>query len=119
VEGKIARGLGQHQDAEVLLLKARDGFLAEDAAFDTALVSLELASLYAEQGRVTEVKRIAEEMMPIFSSRQIHREALTALAFWKQAVDAERAGAELVNGVAAFLKRSRHDPELRFQQPRE
>jgi tetratricopeptide (TPR) repeat protein len=117
VEGRIARGLGQHQDAEALLLRARDGFLAEDAAYDTALVSLELAALYARQDRTAEVKRIAEEMMPIFSSRQIHREALAALAFWKQAVDAERAGAELVNGVAAFLKRARHDPELRFQQP--
>ena len=119
VEGKVARGLGQHQVAEELLLKARDGFLAEDAAFDTALVSLDLALLYAEHGRIAEVKRIAEEMMPIFSSRQIHREALAALAFWKQAVDAERAGAELVNGVAAFLKRARHDPDLRFQQPEE
>jgi tetratricopeptide (TPR) repeat protein len=117
VEGKIARGLGQLRDAETLLLRARTGFLAEGAAYDTALVSLDLASLYADQGRLTEVKQIAEEMMPIFSSRQIHREALAALVFWKQAVDAERAGAELVNGVAAFLKRARHDPELRFQQP--
>ncbi|HEX4966441.1 MAG TPA: tetratricopeptide repeat protein [Thermoanaerobaculia bacterium] len=117
VEGRIARGLGQDRDAEVLFLRARDGFLAEDAAYDTALVSLDLAALYAEQGRTAEVKRIAEEMVPIFSSRQIHREALAALAFWKQAVDAERAGAELVSGVAAFLKRARHDPDLRFQEP--
>ncbi|MFY9823123.1 MAG: tetratricopeptide repeat protein [Thermoanaerobaculia bacterium] len=117
VEGKIARGLGQEQDAEVLFLRARDGFLAEDAAYDTALVSLDLAALFAKQGRVQEVKRTAEEMMPIFSSRQIHREAMAALLFWKQAVDAERAGTELVNGVSAFLKRARHDPDLRFQEP--
>jgi tetratricopeptide (TPR) repeat protein len=118
VEGKIARGLGQEQEAEALLLRARDGFLAEDAAYDTALVSLDLAALFAKQGRVKEVKRTAEEMMPIFSSRQIHREALAALMFWKQAVDAERAGTELVSGVAAFLKRARHDPDLRFEEPR-
>jgi tetratricopeptide (TPR) repeat protein len=115
--GQIARGLGQEGDAEVLFLRARDGFLAEDAAYDTALVSLDLAGLYAKQGRVKEVKRTAEEMMPIFSSRQIHREALAALLFWKQAVDTERAGTELVSGVAAFLKRARHDPDLRFQEP--
>ncbi|HSS77879.1 MAG TPA: tetratricopeptide repeat protein [Thermoanaerobaculia bacterium] len=118
VEGKIARGLGQERDAEVLFLRARDGFLAEDAAYDTALVSLDLASLFAKQGRVKEVKRTAEEMMPIFSSRQIHREALAALVFWKQAVEAERAGIELVSGVAAFLKRARHDPDLRFEEPK-
>ncbi|HYX24685.1 MAG TPA: tetratricopeptide repeat protein [Thermoanaerobaculia bacterium] len=119
VEGRIAHGLGQDQKAETLFLRARDGFLAEDAAYDTALVSLDLAALYAEQDRSAEVKRIAEEMMPIFSSRQIQREALAALAFWKHAVDAERAGAELVNGVAAFLKRARHDPELRFEEPKD
>jgi tetratricopeptide (TPR) repeat protein len=117
VEGRIARGLGQERDAEALFLRARDGFLAEDAAYDTALVSLDLAALFAKQGRVKEVKRTAEEMMPIFSSRQIHREALAALIFWKQAVDAERTGTELVSGVAAFLKRARHDPDLRFQEP--
>src|SRR5258706_3885957 len=114
-EGKIARGLGQEREAEALFLRARDGFLAEDAAYDTALVSLDLASLFAKQGRVKEVKRTAEEMMPIFSSRQIHRETLAALSFWKQAVDAERAGTELVSGVAAFLKRARHDPDLPFE----
>ena len=61
-----------------------------DAAYDTALVSLDLASLYAEQGRMAELKRIAEEMVPFFSSRQIHREALAALDYWRQAVEAER-----------------------------
>ena len=118
VEGKIALGLGQEEDAEALFVRARDGFLAEDAAYDTALVSLDLAALFAKQGRVNEVKRTAEEMMPIFSSRQIHRETLAALSFWKQAVDAERAGAELVSGVAAFVKRARHDPDLRFVEPK-
>lgn len=117
VEGKIARGLGQQARAEALFLEARDGFLLEGAAYDLALVSLELASLYAAQGRVAELKRVAEEMVPIFSSRQIHREALAALSFWKQAVDAERAGVDLVTGIAAFLKRARHDPDLRFERP--
>lgn len=117
VEGKISRGLGQQRQAEVLFLEARRGFLAADAAYDTALVSLDLASLYAEQGRMADLKRIAAEMMPIFSSRQIHREALAALAYWRQAVAAEKACLDLVTGVSSFLKRARHDPELRFERP--
>ncbi|HKI06263.1 MAG TPA: tetratricopeptide repeat protein [Thermoanaerobaculia bacterium] len=117
VEGRIARGLGQRGQAETLFLEARDGFLLEGAAYDTALVSLDLAYFYAEQGRMAELKNVAEEMVPIFSSRQIHREALAALAFWRQAVEAERVGVDLVMSVASFLKRARHDPELRFQQP--
>jgi len=119
VEGIIARGLGQQKDAESLFESAREGFLAEGAAYDIALVSLDLAALYAEQGRLAELKRIAAEMVPIFSSRQIHREALAALAFWKHAVEAERAGVKLVVGVATFLKRAQLDPELHFEQPSE
>lgn len=115
LEGQIARGLRQMDQAEALFIAARDGFLLADAAYDTALVSIDLASLYAEQGRMAELKRIAEEMVPIFSSRQIHREALAALDYWRQAVEAERACATLVAGVAAFLKKARHNPDLRFQ----
>jgi tetratricopeptide (TPR) repeat protein len=117
VEGKIARGLGQVDRAETLFLAAQDGFLLADAAYDTALVSLDLASLYAGQGRMAELKHLAEQMIPIFSSHQIHREALAALSYWRQAVATERACVTLVAGVAAFLKRARHNPELRFQAP--
>jgi tetratricopeptide (TPR) repeat protein len=117
VEGKIARGLGQLDHAEALYFSARNGFLADGAVYEMALASLEIASLYAEQGRMAEIKRLAEEMIPIFSSRQIHREALAALDYWRQAVEAERACAALVAGVASFLKKARHNPELRFQRP--
>jgi tetratricopeptide (TPR) repeat protein len=117
IEGKIARGLGQIDQAESLFLAARGGFVLADAAYNTALVSLDLASLYVDQDRMAELKRIAEETVSIFSSRQIHREALAALDYWRHAVAAERAGATLVAGIAAFLKRAQHNPELRFQKP--
>lgn len=117
VRGRIARGLGQPKMAESLFLAARDGFVEEGIPYDTALVSLELATLYAEQGRTDDLKRLAREMMPIFSSLQIHREALAALAFLKQAIEAERASLEVVNSVAAYLRRARYDPGLRFEAP--
>jgi tetratricopeptide (TPR) repeat protein len=115
VKGRIERGLGQLQRAESLFLAARDGFVAEGVPYDTALVSLDLALLYAGQGRTAELKKLAEEMLPIFTSRQIHREALAALAFLRQAIEAERAEAEIVAAVADFLQQARHSPELRFQ----
>jgi len=117
VEGKIARGFGQREQTEILFSEARDGFLATGAAYEAALVSLDLASLYSEQGRMDEVKRVVREALPIFSSRKIHREALAALAFWKHAVETERIGLDLVTKVASFLKRAQHDPELRFERP--
>lgn len=108
-EAKIARGFGQIKKAESFLEAARAGFLEHEAAFEVALVSLELAGLYAEQGKTVEMKRLAEEMVSIFSSRQIHREALAALALWKHAVDAEEACAELSALVAAEIKHARYD----------
>ncbi len=114
VRAKIARGLGQEKLAETLFLIARDGFVAEGVPYDTALVSLEIATLYAEQGRPADLRRLAEEMVPIFSSLQIHREALAALAFLKQAIEAENATVELVASVADYLRRAQHDPGLSF-----
>jgi tetratricopeptide (TPR) repeat protein len=115
VRGKIARGLDQLKQAETRFLAARDGFVKEGIPYDTALVSLELALLYAEQGRSEELKRLAADMVPIFTSRHIHREALAALTFLRQAVEAEQASLEVVVRVANFLRKAEHDPELRFE----
>jgi tetratricopeptide (TPR) repeat protein len=115
VKGRISLGLGQTAQADRLLLAARDGFIAESISYDTALISLELATLYARQGRAADLKRLAQEMLPIFSSLQIHREALAALSFLQKALNAERASVELVCRVAEFLRRAEHDPGLRFE----
>jgi hypothetical protein len=61
------------------------------------------------------MRRLAVEMVPIFASRHIHREALAALTFFRQAVETERAGAELVARVAAYLRRAEGDPGLPFE----
>lgn len=119
VLGRIHRALGRPRPAERLFRAAREGFLAEGIPYDTALVSLDLALLFAEQGRTRELRRLAEEMMPIFASRQIHREALAALTFLKAAVESERASLELVSRVAAYLRRAEHDPALPFEELRD
>jgi tetratricopeptide (TPR) repeat protein len=116
VRGKIARGKGQIDLAEKLFTAAREGFLAEDIPYDTALVSLDLALIYAEQGRTAELKRLAEEMLPIFTSRQIHREAFAAWSFFQGAVESERVSLEVVTRVAGFLRRARHNPEEPFPE---
>ena len=115
VKGKISLGLERTKQAERLFLASRDGFIAEDIPYDTALVSLELAILYAREGRTADLKRLAQEMLPIFSSLQIHREALVALTFLRKALVAEQASCELVSRVAKYLRRAKHDPGLRFE----
>ena len=115
IQGRIARGLGQTAEAEALFLAARDGFLAEGIPYDTALVALELALLYAEQGRSAELKRLAAELVPVFTSRHIHSEALIAIGFFQRAVEAERAEVEVVARVEEYLRKARYAPDLRFQ----
>ncbi len=75
-----------------------------------------LAALYAEQGRAVDLKRLAEEMVPIFSSLHIQREALAALTYLQQAAAAERVTADLVSAVAGFLQRAENDLNLQFQE---
>lgn len=117
VKGRIARGLGQDDSAESLFIAAREGFLAEGTPYEAALVSLELAILYAEQDRTAELKRLSAEMLSIFTSRQIHREALAALIFLKQSIDAERLTIQTAIGVADFLRRAEGDPSMTFEAP--
>lgn len=115
LQGRIDHGLGIDASAESHLRAARDGFVAEGIPYDTALVSLDLALLYAEQGRSAELKQLAAAMVPLFASCHIHREALAALSFLKQALETEKATVDVVTRVAAYLRRAQHDPELRWE----
>jgi tetratricopeptide (TPR) repeat protein len=112
LKGKIDHGLGRARSAEVLFKSARDGFVAEGIPYDTALVSLDLALLYAEQGRAADLKQLAAGMIPLFASCHIHREALAALRFFQSAVAAETATCGLLARLAGYLRRAEHDPDL-------
>jgi tetratricopeptide (TPR) repeat protein len=115
LKGRIDHGLGRHGPAEASFRAARAGFLTEGIPYDTALVSLDLALLFARQGRSDELQSLATEMIPLFASRHIHREALAALSFLQQALEAETSTLDLVTRVASYLRKAQHDPELRWE----
>jgi tetratricopeptide (TPR) repeat protein len=106
-EGLIDLGLGRLGPAEAALREVQREFAARGMGYDAALVSLDLALLYAREGCVDALKRLAVELMPVFGSREIHREAVAALLLFQHACEEERASAELVRQVAAFLRRER------------
>jgi tetratricopeptide (TPR) repeat protein len=115
VEGKIARGLGQLEEAEFHLLTARHGFQKEGIAYDAALVSLELAQLYLEQRRVAEVKELAEEMVQEFLRQEVSREATAALMLFQDAAMLERVTVAFIGELATYLVQVRRDPTYAFQ----
>ncbi|HEV7503486.1 MAG TPA: hypothetical protein VGS07_01070 [Thermoanaerobaculia bacterium] len=114
LEGRVAAGLGLTQEALELLAKARQAFASRGMGYDVALALLEEAVLLLEQGRAAEVKGLAKELSKVFESKGVHREALTALRLFKEAVEREAATAELARRVLGYLFQARYDQGLRF-----
>lgn len=115
LEGKIQQSLDRLAEAEEALVESRRGLLEQGAAFEAALVCLDLAGLYAAQSRAGEMRRLVEEMLPIFQSRDIHREAIAALIVFQQAVRMEKLSSDLLDEIRTFLRRARTDHKLRFE----
>lgn len=104
---KIAHGQGERERAERELREVQASFFDHRMAYDAALVSLDLAILLAQDGRTEEIKVIALEVMPLFESREVHREALVALLLFQRAAEEERLTAQLAQHVATYLRRER------------
>lgn len=91
LKARIALGLGQLPQAARLLVRVRNGFVASGDGYRAALVCLSLAEVCARLGWTAATKRLASEVIPIFLSLGIVREALAARIVFEQAVTAERA----------------------------
>ncbi len=111
IEGNIDLGLGRLGPAEAAFREVQQEFLERRMGYDAALVSLDLARLYAQEGCVDELKGLATELMPVFESRDVHREALIALLMFQRACDEERLTVDLVREIAMYLRRERRGSE--------
>ena len=114
IEGKVLAGLGREEEGEALLDEVRREYLDGGLPLYAAYVSLELALLYERQGRTAELRRLAEEMMPVFFAREIPRETAVALSFFTRAVEQERVSKVLIDRVAGYLRHAQTRPALRF-----
>lgn len=115
MEGRIAEGLGQSAEAEEIFREVRTAFIEQGIGYDVALVSMDLALLLLHQERHAEIRKLAEEMVHLFQSQDVHREALAALALFQQAVCSEKVTLDLVQDIVHFLDRARRQPGLRFE----
>ena len=115
IEGRVAAGLGKMNEAVTALRRVRGEFAARHMSFDTALVSLELAALYAEQGLMQDVKNLARHLVPILRSRNIDPEVLAALTLFRQSAEREEVTAKFATDVLVYLRKARYDPGLRFE----
>ncbi|HEV2855133.1 MAG TPA: helix-turn-helix transcriptional regulator [Thermoanaerobaculia bacterium] len=104
LEARLSAGLGRTREAAATFEQVRRDFTARQMAYDGALVTLELAELYLAEGRTREVRALAEEMMWVFHSQGIHREALAALKLFFDAARGEAATAEMARRVFADIE---------------
>jgi transcriptional regulator with XRE-family HTH domain len=115
LEGRIATGLERREKALPALEQVRRYFTASQIAYDAALASLEIAVFYLEEERTDEVKNLAEEMLWIFKSQEVHKEALAALRLFCEAARREQATADLARRMVHYLVKARNNPGLRFE----
>jgi tetratricopeptide (TPR) repeat protein len=115
LEGRVAMGLGKTDEAREILESVRRSWIELGNAYEVALVSLELAAVYLDEGRTAEVKALAPQLVPVFRAEDGHGEAAKAVTLFCEAVWQEIATAQLARQVVAFLYRARHDPKLQFK----
>ncbi|HVR11794.1 MAG TPA: hypothetical protein VMW75_27375 [Thermoanaerobaculia bacterium] len=85
LEARIYAGLSDFARAEAAFQQTRAGFVEQGQVYPAALVGLDLAALWARQGRVKDIFELAEEMIVTFRALRIAREAISALLILKRA----------------------------------
>jgi tetratricopeptide (TPR) repeat protein len=103
-EGMLLRDLGQLGNAETVLLQARKGFTERNLPYEVAVISLDLAAVYAKLGCVEKLKQTVAEALPIFRALRIDRDGLAALLQLGQVAGQERQALQLIRLIAARLE---------------
>jgi tetratricopeptide (TPR) repeat protein len=114
LRGDIASASGDFAGAEQAYLEVRRVCIGQGIGYDAAMVSLDLAILYLKEGRMADVQRVAEEMLPIFQAQDVHREALAALRLFQETARRQDITVARALEVAAYLREARTEPGLRF-----
>jgi hypothetical protein len=114
LKGRLAVGLGQQDEAAKIFFSVREGLVSQGITYDSTLVSLELAIVYLEGRRLEEVKNLARQMVSVFQSQGIHREALAALMIFRDAAEHKTVTLELARSLIRYFRRAQGNPDLKF-----
>ncbi len=118
LEGRVLARKLRFGEAAARFEEARDGFLQIELLLEAALVSLELATAYAERQWVAQARRLIAETLAICRAKGLHREALAALTFLRKSVEEEGATVAVIQRVHRFLETLQRDPEVKWASRR-
>jgi tetratricopeptide (TPR) repeat protein len=107
-EGQLLRDLGHLRAAETAFMRARKGFMERGLLDEVALVSLDLSAVYVKLGAVQEVHQAVTEMLPIFRSLRVGREALAALLQLQKVAHQELQALELIRLLTSRIEHLSH-----------
>jgi tetratricopeptide (TPR) repeat protein len=106
-EGTIALGRERIDEAESNFCEVQSAFLERGMAYDAALVSLDLALVYLRKRKLSDLKKLSSDLVLLFESRDVHREALGALYLFQKACEEEKLTEQAVNRIAERLRQNR------------
>jgi hypothetical protein len=116
LDTRIALRSGRWQEAEHRLGRQVLQLVQRGLGYEAALVMLDLAAFYLEHGRLSEIRRLADDMLPIFCAQGIHRQAVGALVAFQQAAVEDQLTPALVREIGSYLLRARKNPDLDFKR---
>lgn len=115
--GLIARALDKNRSAEAHFRASLDAFIDNDAAFDAALVIVDLAQMLLAEGRAHEVVEVTQHLPGLFRSLDVHPEAVAATLLFHKAASEQQVTEEYVTLYRSFLERAQVDRSASFASP--
>lgn len=114
LEAQIQAGLGHEQEVEEELLEVTRGFEEEGLYYKGALAGLDLVHLWYRQGRTEEVREVVAELLKIFLTYRVDREALLALNLLESALEQGVEAGAILDRVTDFIRRAESQPGIKY-----
>ena len=103
LEGKIGEALGATREAEAAFIEARQGFLLAGLGGEAAEALLDLAVLYASEGRSGEILALTRDLLPLLRTRGLRPGVAAALLFLRRLAETEHATLEVLSEIARYV----------------
>ena len=114
IEGRIEAGLGRPNQAEAAFRKTKQELEEFERPYLASIVALDLAAALLARQRSQEAHEVVLAAAQVFSALRIEREVLAAVIVLRTTLEMGKATAALAEDVAAFVRRSMHDPTAKF-----